>query len=418
MRLKLLFFIALAYLLVATPGLTLEEKPYPGYKAPGFTLPSLKGETVDLAALYNQGPVWLTLYTTWCPACNVETPALVAASKKHPEIRFIAVSLMEDKAVVEEFQQKFQVPFPMLLDAEGVVTEAYNIRPIPVNVGIRKGGEIAFRRQTLEEAEIPDLIAAITQESGPAATGAIKLSGRFSSLFETFPLLASFVAGLLTFLSPCILPLIPGYIAFITGLELETLLSADKKVAARKMLMISTLAFILGFGLIFTLLGATASALGQFFASFQGIMRIVGGGLLILFGLHLSGALSIVSFYREARFQLKIEQGGLTGAFLLGVVFAVGWTPCVGPILSAILIYAATESMLGKGIAMLGAYSAGIGAPFLLASAFLPQFQRFLNRVKPYFQEIEIGSGILLILLGILLITNRFAYLAGLFPSF
>ncbi|MBI4669128.1 MAG: hypothetical protein HY747_08065 [Elusimicrobia bacterium] len=160
--------------------------------------------------------------------------------------------------------------------------------------------------------------------------------------------------------------------------------------------------------------GAPESALGRTVSSYQNWIRIAGGILMMVFGIHLTGLLSIIPLYRELRFKFEPKKTGLAAAFLMGIVFAVGWTPCVGPILAAILIYSASEATVGKGIVMLACYSAGIGTPFLMASGFLPQFQKFIKKIKPHLQEIEIGSGILIILLGVLLITNRLGFLTSL----
>lgn len=393
--------------------------PYPGNIAPSFILPTLDGKTVDLAALYKDSPVWLTLFTTWCPECNIETPILVNASQKYPNVRFVAVSLMEEVADVRDFQKRFEVPYPMVLDEEGLVVEKYAIRPIPVNIGIKKGGQIAFRRQSISsDRELESLMPSLIQGDQPEPVFNADIKGALGMLFKTLPVLASFIAGLLTFLSPCILPLIPAYIALVTGFELNNLIGSKNLKSARRSVLVSTGIFVLGFGSVFTLLGATASVFGSAFAWLQSWIRIIGGAVLIAFGLHLTGALTIMPLYREIHLNFKPKKADWLGAFLFGVVFAVGWTPCVGPILSAILVYSASEATLGQGLLLLSSYSAGIGVPFLLASAFLPQFQGFLNRVKPHFQAIEIGSGALLILLGFLLITNKFGWLAALWPGF
>jgi len=410
-------FLALLSLTFYPAPLLAKEGPFPGSTAPNFTLKNLSGEAVELRSLYSQGPVWLSLFTTWCPDCNIETPGLVQASKKHPEIRFVAVSLIEDKKDVENFRKRLGVTYPLLLDEEGTITDLYQIRPIPLNIGIKQGGEIAFRRQTVSPEDIETLIPSMSGTKPTPGTPSIPASqqGTLDSLFHTLPILASFVAGLLTFLSPCVLPLIPLYLSFVTGLELENLLKEGAK--ARKHLMISTLFFVLGFGLVFILLGATASSLGRTLSGFQKYIRFGGGALMIALGLHIAGVFKFMPLYREMRFQLRNRPLGFAGAFLMGLVFAVGWTPCVGPILSSILVLSAEQQTLGKGMALLASYSLGIGIPILLASAFLGSFQGFMKKIKPHFDTIEKFTGALLIVLGILLLTNKLTYISGFLPG-
>ena len=415
---KKIHSLLIALTVLSTFAFALDTDPFPGKQAPDFTLPSIDGKSVNLKELYDKGPVWLTLFTTWCPGCDDEAPLLVEACKKNPEIQFLAVSLEEDVSDVRKFQKKFQVPYPIALDNSGAITQAYQIRPIPVNIGIEQGGKILFRRQLIEAIDLPILLGALSPQARPVQTPPDQgQRGVLKKLFSSVPLLASFLAGILTFLSPCVLPLIPAYIAFITGFGLDKLMAGGNPADIRKSLLLSTAVFVLGFGSVFTALGATASVLGQALTGVQTWIRAIGGGMMIAFGLHLAGILSIMPLYREMRFQFKNEKAGLLGAYLMGIVFAAGWTPCVGPILSAILVYSASEATLAKGVALLICYSAGIGVPFLLASAFLPQFQKFLNRIKPHFPAIEIASGALLIVLGILLITNKFAFIAGVMPG-
>ncbi|MBI4369139.1 MAG: redoxin domain-containing protein [Elusimicrobia bacterium] len=410
MILKLFFIIGAELLWGLEPG------PYPGQRAPDFELPTIEGKATKLSGLYQKNPVWLTLYTTWCPECNTETPALVEASQKHQEVQFISVSLMEDPSDVEVFRRKFQVPYPMLLDEEGIVVDRYKIRPIPVNIGIAQGGEIIFRRPTVTPGEVGELLASLNNQETLAA-GAISVAGPLNGLFASLPLLASLVAGMLTFLSPCILPLIPAYFALITGFELEELTASQDINGLRRSLIFSTLIFIFGFGAVFTAMGATASAAGRFMTSFQDWLRWGGGLLMIIFGLHVAGVFQIMPFYREMRFSMNFKKPGPIGAFLLGMVFAAGWTPCVGPVLSAILIYSASEASVSKGAAMLVFYSLGVGIPFLISSFFIAQFQRVLAKVRPHYRKIEIGTGTLLAGLGVLLMTNRLAWLVSLLPS-
>lgn len=406
-------FSIVFFLLTGAPSLDAAEGPYPGKIAPDFTLTDLEGRAITLKSLYEKGPVWLSLFTTWCKECLYETPLLVETSKQHPEIQFLAVSLMEEREEAQRFKTQYLIPYPVLLDSEGEILDLYKIQPIPVNFGIGKGGTILFRRQSVEAVEMPDLLRLFSQ--GPQSQ-AVALGSLTS--FKNFPWLASFMAGILTFFSPCILPLIPVYISLLGGFGLESLLQKQQTKKARLALVAHTGVFVLGFGGVFTLLGATASAVGQAFMGIQDWIRLIGGALMIIFGLHLSGVFKILPFYREWRFEIKNRPTGLAGAFLMGVVFAAGWTPCVGPVLSTILLYSASEATINQGIALLAVFSAGIGIPFLAASAFLAQFHKFSQKIKPYFGAIETGAGVLLMILGVLLLTNKFSFLVGLLPNF
>ena len=222
-----------------------------------------------------------------------------------------------------------------------------------------------------------------------------------------FPLLASFAAGLLTFISPCVLPLIPAFISFITGSSIEDL--REHKTSLRKTFFKAVI-FVLGFSLVFVVLGLSASWLGGVFIEFRDWLRYIGGAVIIIFGLHMAGIFRIKFLYRQASASGKIQSGAAwAGAFFVGAAFAVGWTPCVGPILSSILILASTQGSAADGFWLLLVYSLGLGIPFILTSLFINWFLRFFNRIKKYYGVIEIVSGILLILIGALIITDGFS---------
>lgn len=204
-------------------------------------------------------------------------------------------------------------------------------------------------------------------------------------------------------MSPCVLPLIPAYISFIAGASLEEL----KENRGRAAVMARAALFVLGFGLVFTLLGTAAGAAGGLFTHMRWI-RIAGGVVVILFGLHIAGLNPIKFLYFEKRMQFKPTRVGGLAAFLIGVAFAVGWSPCVGPILAGILTLAANEASAARGTALLAVYSIGMGIPFLLAALAMDSFLRFFTRIRKYFRAIEIASGALLVLIGILLITDKF----------
>ncbi len=226
----------------------------------------------------------------------------------------------------------------------------------------------------------------------------------------------AFVAGLLSFLSPCVLPLIPSYVGFLTGLTLEEL------EVRRGTALAHALWFVAGFSLIFIALGATASAFGVLLLRSQVWIGRIGGGVVILFGLYLLGVLRPALLMRERKVQLAHKPLGYLGSAFVGVTFGAAWTPCIGPILGAILTLAAAQASVGHGAALLTAYSAGLALPFVVTALALDRFLAWFQRFRPYLAWVERIAGGLLILLGLLLVTDRFTLLAswlqGLTPEF
>ncbi len=223
--------------------------------------------------------------------------------------------------------------------------------------------------------------------------------------------IAAFVAGLVSFLSPCVLPLVPGYVSLISGVGVEELKSQESRLLRKTML--NSVSFILGFSVVFITLGAISTEVGQLLARYKSTLAQVAGVVIILFGLHLTGILRINALYADKR--LHNVKGGSTagGAFLIGFAFAFGWTPCVGPILAVILGFAATQDSVFKGIALLTVYSMGLAVPFLLTALGVEQFLKFYSRFRAHMHAIEVASGALLIALGVLLVLGRFTIISN-----
>lgn len=219
-------------------------------------------------------------------------------------------------------------------------------------------------------------------------------------------------AGLLSFLSPCVFPLIPSYLAFVGGLSLEEIQESPVHTKRRRQLLYRALAFVLGFSTIFIAFGASATALGHLLFDYQLVIRRAGGVLVILFGLHIAGWLSLPFLMRERHVELKNRPVGIIGAFLIGVTFAAGWIPCVGPILGSILVMASTSQTAGQGIFLLSAYSAGLAIPFLLSALLFERFLLFFNRFKQLLPWVSRVSGVFLMLVGVLLLTDYFTLLS------
>ncbi len=220
----------------------------------------------------------------------------------------------------------------------------------------------------------------------------------------------AFSAGLFSFLSPCVLPLFPSYISFITGMSLGDL-TADLSVDARRRVLLHAIAFVVGFSLVFVSLGASFSAVGQLLFRYRDAIRVVGGALIIVFGLYIAGILRIGLLGRTAALQIRQKPAGYVGSLVVGVTFAIGWTPCVGPILGAILSLAGTAETVERGVGLLVAYSAGLGVPFLLSALALGPFLKFFKRYRPFIAVVERGAGVLLVIVGVLVLTNYYIVL-------
>jgi len=223
----------------------------------------------------------------------------------------------------------------------------------------------------------------------------------------------AFVAGLVSFLSPCVLPLVPGYVSLISGVGVEELKAQETAVLRR--VMLNSVAFVLGFSLVFVVLGALSTEVGQLASQYKSVLAQVAGVLVIVFGLHLTGILRIKALYADKR--LHNVKGGNTpwGAFVIGFAFAFGWTPCVGPILSGILVIAAAQNSVGKGILLLTVYSLGLAVPFLLTALGIERFMKFYTGFRRHMHVVEVVSGALLIALGVLLVFGKLTLLSQYF---
>lgn len=222
-------------------------------------------------------------------------------------------------------------------------------------------------------------------------------------------LLVAFTAGLLSFLSPCVLPLIPSYVGFITGMSVEELQTGGRRGTA----VLHGLWFVAGFTLVFVLLGAAASALGTLLRDYQHWLGRIGGVLLILFGLYLLGVLRPAFLMREWRIELARKPLGYFGSGVVGFTFGAAWTPCIGPILGGILTLAATEQGLARGVTLLAIYAIGLAVPFLITALLVDRFLVWFQRFRPYIVWVDRVAGAMLIVLGILLVTDNFTLLAG-----
>ena len=218
-------------------------------------------------------------------------------------------------------------------------------------------------------------------------------------------ILAALLAGMLSFLSPCVLPLVPPYLVYLTGTSLERFADAEPEPRVRRETLAAALLFVLGFSTVFVALGASASAIGALVRAYSGELAILAGAAIIVMGLHFLGLTPIAWLMREKRLEVA-KPVGLWGAYLMGLAFALGWTPCIGPILAAILAVAASEETVTRGALMLAVYSLGLGIPFLLAAFAVESFAAFLARFRAHLGLVEKAMGGLLVLTGVAFLTG------------
>lgn len=224
----------------------------------------------------------------------------------------------------------------------------------------------------------------------------------------------AFFGGILSFVSPCVLPLVPSYISFVTGVSFEELTN-DNAGELKKVIFLNSIMFILGFSTVFVLiLGSSAQLFGSVFMQYQEVIRKIGGLVIILLGIHIIGIINFKILQRDKRLHFfKDKPSGFLGAFLVGLGFAAGWTPCIGPILSAIFAVAATSENPMSGIILFIAYSAGLAIPFLLTSLGINTFLHHFNRLKRHMRVVSVVTGIFLIITGVLIFSNSLGIIAG-----
>ena len=233
-------------------------------------------------------------------------------------------------------------------------------------------------------------------------------------MYEQLDYVLALSAGLLSFLSPCILPLIPAYLSYIAG----SAVSGTSNRNSKANLLVQSIGFIIGFSVIFILLGATASTIGKLLSTNLIIIKKAGGIIVFAFGLHMTGLVKIRALYSEKRLLPYGNVGKKTGALLLGMAFAAGWTPCVGPVLSSILIYAGSIATIYKGVMLLAAYSLGLAVPFFLSALMISHFSIYYKKIQKYIPLVSILSGILLMIMGILIFTDKLTIFNRYFSAF
>jgi cytochrome c-type biogenesis protein len=235
---------------------------------------------------------------------------------------------------------------------------------------------------------------------------------------EQVTILGALIGGFVSFASPCVLPLVPGYVSYISGLTVEEIVASEGRQRVPRKILWNALGFILGFSVIFIALGAVATTAGQILAAYRHILGRVAGVIVILFGLHLIGWLKLSFLYRIRGFQnLPIRPGSIGTSFVLGAAISFGWLPCIGPVLAAILTMAAAQETVSQGVALLSVYSLGLGIPFFLSAMAIPLFLSSFKRLSRYVRAVEVAAGVVLLLLGVLLVANRMTVILNFLPQ-
>ena len=224
------------------------------------------------------------------------------------------------------------------------------------------------------------------------------------------------LAGLLSFLSPCVLPIVPGYLCFIAGTSLDKAL--DNQEVLRINILKYAISFVFGFSTVFIIMGASATYLSSLLYEYFDYLRIIGGIIIIVFGIHFTQLIQLPFLNRDTRIQINNYKPGLIGSYIVGLSFAFGWTPCIGPILGSVLSVAASSENISEGTFLLVLYSVGLGIPFVIAAYGIGAFLKFLSRIRKHIRTIEIFTGLLLILFGVLILTNRIQELAFFFIKY
>lgn len=222
----------------------------------------------------------------------------------------------------------------------------------------------------------------------------------------------AFLAGILSFISPCVLPIVPPYLAYLAGISFSELDESKAGTGTARRILLSSVAFVLGFTTVFVALGATASVIGQSVARYFDTLSVIAGIVIIVMGLHFLGVFRIALLFREARVDVRKRPAGLAGAYVMGLAFAFGWTPCVGPVLAAILFVAGSEDTALRGATLLAVYSLGIGLPFIFAGLFASRFIAWANRFKRQMHRVEMAMGALLVVTGLLFVTGQMSRIA------
>lgn len=390
-------------------------RPEVGAPAPDFDGTTLDRKRVRLGD-FSGRPLVINFFASWCDPCKEEAPVVKAMADAAQGYAMLGVAIQDEREAAAQFMQADGLTFPAILD-EGKVARAYRIVGPPTTFFIDAGGVIRhiYMGPLTPEQVQEGLQKAAAGAAAAAGAGAQAAAGAGEGNAAKVPSLAVAAGlGFLSFLSPCVLPLLPAYMGYISGMSAEELGQGTARQRRRRVLG-RILAFALGLILVFTTLGASASLIGGQLAAYRPLLARVSGLLVLAFGLHMMGLLYLSFLHREFRPGLtnsgRSGRGGPFSALAMGAAFGLGWTPCVGPVLGTILVLASQEETVGQAVRLLLAYGLGMGIPFVLAGLAMDRGLGTLSGLRRHLGLIEKLSGALLVLMGLLLVADRFGAL-------
>lgn len=404
--------VAFAVAAIALAGLS-AELASAADPAPAYAAAQLDGEG-DLALQDLRGEVvLLNTWATWCHPCREEMPLLEQLHDDYGAdgLRVIGVSIDRDgaDARVREFAGNAGVTFTLLRDPRNSFSRTFRTTGVPETMLIGREGELLYRWKGPLDGGPEDRALIEGALAGTADVAAAMPVVRIG-------IPVAFAAGLLSFFSPCVLPLLPTYAGIVTGLSLSELGSSspEARKRARRATLTNGLLFVAGFSLVFIALGASATLLGGLLMDYRVWIARIGGVILAILGLHLLGVLRLPFADRTVRFDIADRPTGRIGTFLIGVAFGAGWTPCIGPALAGILTIAATSASVGEGVGLLSVYSLGLAIPFLAATAALDRFMIGSSRIRQWLPRLQQASGVLILLVAAILLTDSMTRLVDL----
>ena len=388
-------------------------------QAPDYKAIALDGTPVSITD-YQGKTILVNLWATWCEPCREEMPALGELHGMFPRSDFeiIGVSIDDpgfEQAIIQTMAED-NLTYPVWLDPENRFQFAFRTIGVPESFLIDADGQIIHQWKGAFDPVSEDTINLVESTIQGTSYQSSEPTILSDGLIAGFVI--AFSAGVLSFLSPCVLPLIPVYASLITGMSAKELSQETSQVTRSKLRLTATvkgIMFVIGFSIIFMLLGTTVSFMGNlFFDSIQWIERI-GGVILIVLGLHMVGLFKIPKLEKQMRFDMSKRNSGKFGPLVVGMAFGAGWTPCIGPILAGILTIAASSSSVVTGASLLGVYSLGLAIPFLISAIAIDRFLVFFTKIKSKMVWIEKISGGLFVIFGIVLLTGSLVYLNNFF---
>ena len=388
-------------------------------QAPDYKSITLDGAPVSISD-YQGKVILVNLWATWCEPCREEMPALGELHSMFPRSDFEIIGVSIDdpgfEKVIIQIMADDNLTYPVWLDPENRFQFMFRTIGVPESFLIDVDGQIVHQWKGAFDPVSEDTINLVQSTIQGTSYQSSESTILTDGLIAGFAI--AFSAGVLSFLSPCVLPLIPVYASLITGMSAKELSQETSQVTRSKLRLTATvkgIMFVIGFSIIFMLLGTTVSFMGNlFFDATQWIERI-GGVVLIVLGLHMVGLFKIPRLEKQIRFDMAKRNSGKFGPLVVGMAFGAGWTPCIGPILAGILTIAASSSSVVTGASLLGVYSLGLAIPFLVSAIAIDRFLVFFTKIKSKMLWIEKISGILFVVFGIVLLTGSLVYLNNFF---